>query len=255
MNESIKRLTHIINHHTKKAGISNILSVAAGVSGAGRQAERTKLENALQKSTGIKRIKILPDTETAFAASFDPGEKNCGILIAGTGSVLFFRNKSGTTVKTGGWGRYFGDEGSGYWIASEALRAVTMAYDGRGRKTSLSGILKRRFCIDSANIIKEVYHNGFEISVITEFVFRAAGKNDAVTSDILKKAAMNLIDHLKPLGNKKYSIALTGSLFTREKLLEKYFLNFAKQRFNKVTFIKSGLSPVYGALKIAHSIL
>src|ERR1022692_4399769 len=39
----------------------------------------------------------------------------------GTGSIAFGRNAAGRTARTGGWGYIFGDEGSGFDIARQAL--------------------------------------------------------------------------------------------------------------------------------------
>ena len=51
------------------------------------------------------------------------GEPGC-IVISGTGSVALARDASGREKQTGGWGYLFGDEGSGWWIGVELLRAA-----------------------------------------------------------------------------------------------------------------------------------
>src|SRR6266568_1532326 len=56
--------------------------------------------------------------------------------IAGTGSNCIGRGIDGTTYRAGGWGPALGDEGSGFWIGQEALRAGFWAKD-RGITTSL----------------------------------------------------------------------------------------------------------------------
>lgn len=52
-------------------------------------------------------------------------------LIAGTGSAAYGIRQDGATHRAGGWGYLLGDEGAGYWIGNQALRAVTLAGDGR----------------------------------------------------------------------------------------------------------------------------
>jgi N-acetylglucosamine kinase-like BadF-type ATPase len=253
IDESSKRLTAIITSISKKTGKNSIVSVAAGISGARFEKDRKFLTRYIKENSGIKQVKVMPDTETAFASAFEPGEKNCGILIAGTGSVLHYIDRSGKVIKIGGWGRHIGDEGSGYWISREALYRVTAYYDGRqkGSISVLAGILKKQFCIDSTNIIKEIYHNNFEISKITYHVFRAAEKGDVISKEIIKAAAENLLNHFIPIKNRVCKIALMGSLFSEEKLLEKNLRKAAKVRFNKIQFIKPGVRPVWGAVKIA----
>lgn len=253
MDESSKRIAEIIKSISEKTGKNSIISVAAGISGARYEKDRRAIERNIKKHTEIKKVLVLPDTETAFASAFDPGEKNCGILIAGTGSVLHYIDGTGKALKIGGWGRHIGDEGSGYWIAREALYRVTKFFDGRQKGTMLAEILKKQFCIDSTNIIKEIYHNNFEISKIAFHVFRASEAGDVTSKEIIKAAADNLLDHFIPIKNHKYKIALMGSLFSEEKLLEKYLRKAAKLRFNKIQFVKPGVRPVWGAVKIALS--
>ena len=81
---------------------------------------------------------LLPDAtiiieSDAFIASIgaigiDPGV----LLIAGTGSIVIGRDKDRSMFRVGGWGPYFGDEGSGFWIGREAVRAALRSKDSQG---------------------------------------------------------------------------------------------------------------------------
>ncbi len=250
LTESAKRLIYIVKDSIKKIGSKNVTSVVAGISGARYPKDRKNLERAISKATGVKRVKILPDTEIAFASVFNSTDKNCGIMIAGTGSILYYRDAKGKLKKVGGWGRHIGDEGSGHWIAREALYSVTRYFDGRGSTSALVKVLKREFNIDSKNIVKAVYYNGFEISKITKHVFACAGENDKVSKQIIQNAAENLLTHFIPLKNRKYKIALMGSLFSEEELLGKYLKRLAKSKRYNVEFIHPEQKPVWGAIKI-----
>jgi len=59
------------------------------------------------------------------AIGIDPGI----LLIAGTGSIVIGRDKERAMFRVGGWGPYFGDEGSGFWIGREAIRAALRSID------------------------------------------------------------------------------------------------------------------------------
>ncbi len=52
-------------------------------------------------------------------------------LIAGTGSVAYGRDAGGREHRAGGWGGPFGDEGSAFWIGTEAVRRVLRGLDAR----------------------------------------------------------------------------------------------------------------------------
>jgi N-acetylglucosamine kinase-like BadF-type ATPase len=53
------------------------------------------------------------------------------VVIAGTGSVAYGEDGAGRSVRAGGWGYLFGDEGSAFGVARDAL-ARAMAADDRG---------------------------------------------------------------------------------------------------------------------------
>src|ERR1700728_627874 len=59
------------------------------------------------------------------------------VVTAGTGSIAFGRNAPGRTARAGGWGYLFGDEGGGFWIARQAMRAALRMEEGWGVTTSL----------------------------------------------------------------------------------------------------------------------
>ena len=250
--ESSRRLLKIIKDIALNYG-NNILSLAAGISGARYEADRKKLESYIRTRTKIKHVKILPDTEIALATAFEPNQKNCGILIAGTGSILYYRDSKGQSKQVGGWGRLIGDEGSGYWIARTALSYVTKYYDKRGRKTLLTELIEEKFSMNSDTIINKIYHNGFALSKIARIVFRAAEKGDKISIDIIKGAAGELAGHFTGIKNQSFEIALTGSLFTEEKLLELELKKIIKSKYPNIKLIKPNYKPVWGAVRIARS--
>ncbi|PJO44017.1 N-acetylglucosamine kinase, partial [Lysinibacillus xylanilyticus] len=58
------------------------------------------------------------------------------LLIAGTGAIAYAFNGT-QIVRSGGWGHRAGDEGSGYWLGQEVIRAIFHMEDGRGESTIL----------------------------------------------------------------------------------------------------------------------
>lgn len=254
-NETASRLIAIIKKSASKVKLANIGYICAGISGAGFAGDRRKLEKVIATKLRFKNIKILPDTETAFASIFESHEKNCGILIAGTGSVLYYRDGNSKIKKAGGWGRLFGDEGSGYWIAREALHKVTQHYDGRFKYAKLTKAIEKELGLSAQSIIKEIYHNNLEISKAAKAVFKSAATGDKSSKEIISSAAEKLCEHFIPIGNGKIKIALCGSLFSEEILLEKYLRKITKTKFPNVKFVKPQKSPVWGAMRMALDVL
>lgn len=85
------------------------------------------------------RILVTDDARIALTGALagQPGV----VVIAGTGSIAFGRNDKGRAARAGGWGYLFGDEGGGFWIVREALRAALGWEEGWGSPTALRAML------------------------------------------------------------------------------------------------------------------
>jgi N-acetylglucosamine kinase-like BadF-type ATPase len=253
--ESVKRLTNIIKDSSRKIGLKNISYIVAGISGARNEKDRNRLSLAVSKNLRYKNIKILPDTEIAFYSVFALKQTNCAVLIAGTGSILILKGSTDKIRRIGGWGRILGDEGSGWWIAREALSSAVKSYDTSPKKSKITYMLETKFGLRGDNIIEQVYHMNFDISKITKEVFRLAENRNIAAIEIIKKAAGHLAELFGAIRNTEHVIALCGSLFTEEKLLEKYLRNIVNKEFPYITLIKPKRKPVWGAVEIGINLL
>lgn len=70
---------------------------------------------------------LMHDTPIAHAGALGGGSGV--VVIAGTGSVVYGRNDEGWSYTIGGWGFLFGDEGSAFAIARDALALLMRAQD------------------------------------------------------------------------------------------------------------------------------
>jgi glucosamine kinase len=126
-------------------------AVHAGVAGAGRQAAREALEQALRDAGVGERVRVGTDVAAAArdALDGDPGI----VLLAGTGSIAWGRGADGREARAGGWGALLGDEGSGYALGVAAMKAVVRARDGRGASTALTDVLLSDLSLDGPEAI------------------------------------------------------------------------------------------------------
>jgi N-acetylglucosamine kinase-like BadF-type ATPase len=79
-----------------------------------------------------EKLIVAHDAPAALAGGL--GGKPGIVVIAGTGSVAYGENERGETAQIGGWGHLFGDEGSGYWIALQAIKRAIYWEDHGFRK-------------------------------------------------------------------------------------------------------------------------
>ena len=247
--KTTERLMLIITKSLQRYN-NDICCIVIGLSGAREEKDRKIISEAIIQKTGFRNVYVYPDTAIAFASEFEHGQKNCGILIAGTGSVLYYLDSHGQINRAGGWGRIIGDEGSGYWIGREALKRITMYYDGIGEDTMLVKFLKKKYKLGKDSVIQAVYHDSFDISQIAKTVFYCADKGDKVSTNIIKEAAVKIAEHFRIFKKRKYTIALCGSLFTQQYLLEKYLRKITKLKYPIIKLIKSLRPPVWGAIEI-----
>lgn len=94
----------------------------------------------------VHRILEAVKGETARWAAHYWAEQYVGVIVdAGVGSAARGWTKEGQHAGAGGWGTLLGDEGSGYWIAMQAMRAVLRAHDGRDEDTLLTQLIFDHF--------------------------------------------------------------------------------------------------------------
>jgi len=118
------------------------------------------------------------------------------ITIAGTGSIAFGRNASGKTARAGGWGYVFGDEGGGFYIVRQAVRAALRFEEGWGDPTSLrSMFLDATGEPDINDLLHRFYTPEFprpRVAAFAKLVDDAAENGDAIALEILNDAAREL---------------------------------------------------------------
>ena len=84
------------------------------------------VKQAMERA-GITNWQLVSSQKIALWGALE-GEPGITV-VAETGSICFGRNAENETVRVGGWGHRIGDEGSGYAIGRDVLRAVAQAWD------------------------------------------------------------------------------------------------------------------------------
>jgi N-acetylglucosamine kinase-like BadF-type ATPase len=187
-------------------------------------------EAILREILRVEKMMLTIDAVIALsgATAGEPGI----ITIAGTGSIAFGRNAAGKTARAGGWGHLFGDEGGGFDLARQALRAALRHEEGWGPPTALYPMLLEATAAASAdNLLHRVYTTEIsrqKVASLAALVDRAAVAGDAVARDILHAAAQELATltasvrgQLFETGN-TVKVAYIGGVFRSGFLLERY---------------------------------
>jgi N-acetylglucosamine kinase-like BadF-type ATPase len=94
----------------------------------------------------VRRVVQAAEGETPRWAAHYWIDGHVGVTVdAGTGSIARGWTPDGQQAGAGGWGATLGDEGSGYWISAQAMKAVLEAQDGRIEETALTQIVFEHF--------------------------------------------------------------------------------------------------------------
>ena len=244
---------------SQKISHKDIESIVLGTTGGGRRNDAELLEkqiynDAINNSIFINKFRVESDARIALEGAFSG---NAGsILIAGTGSIMFGKDDNGEIHRVGGFGRYIGDEGSGYRIGRKGLNAVARFFDGRAKATKIADLLDQEFSISTAEqLITEVYRNNFNIAATAPLVFDAAESGDKVAQRILEDEADELLLHISAMKTKLnvevLKISLIGSILTTANYFSYLFNEKIVRGIGDVKIIEPEHSPEFGAAIMA----
>jgi N-acetylglucosamine kinase-like BadF-type ATPase len=238
------------------AGISprQIVRTCAGITGAARPEIAGVMRDLLASIVG-GQVEIVGDIEIAFEDAFGSGP---GVmLIAGTGSIAFGRNKNGETARAAGWGYPISDEGSGQWIGAEGVRAALRARDRGQSSELLSDLMEKLGASNFEDFIVRLNANpSVDFASLFPCVLAASEKKDQVAIEILTRAGRELsamagtvierLFHEQPV-----SVATHGGVFVASAMVRKSFAQELESRYRKVALLDREVDPARGALERA----
>lgn len=194
---------------------------------SGGPADKTAL---LHEMLDAGRIEVTHDALIALsgATAGEPGI----IAIAGTGSIAFGRNAQGRTARAGGWGYVFGDEGGGFDLTRQALRAALRMEEGWGPATSLREMLLEATGAGNANdLLHRFYTTDYprpRIAAFSKLVDEAANHGDPVARELLALAGQQLAFYASAVRRQLFQqgeparMAYIGGVFRSATLLDRF---------------------------------
>jgi N-acetylglucosamine kinase len=182
------------------------------------------------------------------------------ITIGGTGSISFARNAAGKFARAGGWGYVYGDEGGGFDLTRQALRAALRMEEGWGPATPLRAMLLEATSAASANdLLHKFYTPDFarpRIAALSSLVEKAAGTGDSVAADILTEAAQQLAGITLAARMQAFTpqdhtaVAYIGGVFKCQRILDEFRRRI--ERGGNTTVQAPIYGPAAGALLEAY---
>ena len=161
--------------------ISMFAGLAGGISGNNRQLITRHLS-----AYGFGKYDNGSDAQNAVSACL--GHEDGVAVIMGTGAIAFAQ-RQGVLYRTGGYGYLLGDEGSGFALGRDAIRAALEHEAGYGRPTLLTeAVLGKCAAPTVLDALASFYAGGKRlIASYAPLVFDAAQQSDAVAIEILRR--------------------------------------------------------------------
>lgn len=253
---AIKNLLKNIFDCTAKAWVEkkDIEVIVIGTAGAGNPKTAEQIKKTISESfTDETKIFVTSDAHISIEGAF-AGSSGM-IVIAGTGSTVFGKDKAGKLFRAGGYGKLIGDEGSGLSIGTKGINTIAKYFDGLIEKTQLISIIKNLYSItDKDSLLGFVYREGYDVASFAPVILQAA-ENDVYCKNILIEEATLLAKQTKAVSDKldsdSHKIVFIGSLIESENI----YSNLLKEKIKTVVptaeFVKPQFTPVEGGILIA----
>lgn len=247
----------LLEEIAEKSGV-DLRSVSASCIGtAGLRLPQTNgwMRDILSPYAGGE-IAVVGDEEIALDAVF-PGQAGV-LMIAGTGSNTLGRASTGELLTVGGWGPALADQGSGYWIGHQALRAAVHALDF-GQPTML---LDRVIEFWSASTLGDVVNIANQtpppdFSKLAPVVVACAEEGDAIALSVLREGGRLLGDdavrafrRVRALDPSPVlpGIAFVGSIFEKIAIVRESMEETVRRELPTVAIVSQIADAVQGAL-------
>ncbi len=154
-------------------------------------------------------------------------------VIAGTGSMTYGEHGA-RSLRVGGWGELFDDEGSAYWIAVRGLSTFAQMSDGRLPRGPLHDLLTEHLGLATDLDLVDVVLNRWQgdrsrIASLALTVTAAATAGDAECRRILQRAGEVLadlvtatIDQLDFSADERVPVSWSGGVFTSPEVRDSF---------------------------------
>jgi N-acetylglucosamine kinase-like BadF-type ATPase len=235
-----------------------VVRTCVGGSGAARP-ELAAMVRSILAGILSSPVDVVGDMETSLEAAFGDGPGV--IVIAGTGSSAYGRDKNGKTVRAGGWGFEVGDEGSAHWIGRAAVSAVLRASDREGdkvRSSSLAKALCKKWRVSSLLDLARTA-NSVPAPDFAALFPAVVGSHDELACPVLARAGRELADIAAVVIQKLFSeddhafvpVAMIGGVFRHAAPVREAFYTELQMLAPRAKLMPQVVDPVEGALRLA----
>ncbi len=183
--------------------------------------------------------------------------------ISGTGSNVFGVGPDGRPWRAGGWGHLLGDEGSGYWLGVQSIKAALRDREASGPETALSDAAPVFFGEPSVEAVASLVYSKpltkGEIAAFAVETAKLAEQGDAVARELYDHAARELgqqtaaVIRMTGLGSAgaPFPVGLIGSSFKAGRVFVEPLARIVREVAPTAEVTTVDMAPVGGSLLLA----
>jgi N-acetylglucosamine kinase-like BadF-type ATPase len=257
----IQAITQSVNAALQNAGLPknadarSFKFAGAHLAMTGEPEDKVEIVNELLSAD---HLVVGHDAPAALAGALSGGEGV--IVLAGTGSVACGVTREGKYARAGGHGFMFGDDGSAFAIARDALAIELMREDGSSEGELKKELLKH-FRRASLKAIAEDFYAGLlsrdQLALFAVRVGKLAERGDGTARGLMDKAAwglfslaMTVVLGLK-LERKPVRISYGGGVFKSRRLRARFTAEVTVE-LPQAQVVAPRFEPDVGALLLAY---
>ncbi len=254
------RVSSTIQRHFKdaleaaRANPSECIGVCLGLAGVGRESDQRMLVPLFDDLFGKDHYLLTNDADIALTGG--TLSEDGIIVLAGTGSMVYGRNREQVNARVGGYGPMISDEGSGYKMAISGLKAIAHSHDGFHGPTRIKDFFFNALNVsdfdEMIQLVNSSSLNREKIAALAPLVIRAASEDDPIADEIINHEADQLAIAVEVLHKKlqlpdRIDVVLSGGLFAEDSYYGQMVKRKIKYLLPGANVISPRLEPVIGA--------
>jgi glucosamine kinase len=259
---AVDALLGVAEQAIERAGIGGDELAAAVIAVAGTDTDAIARQMRAARSDDWI---VVNDVVGAWAAATG-AEPGIGV-ISGTGSNVFGVGRPdspagwlGSPWRAGGWGHLLGDEGSGYWLGVQSIKAALRDREASGPATALSQAAVEFFAAPSVEALAaHVYAKPLTKSEIAAFATetsRVAERGDAVARELYARGAGELGEQIAAVIHQTglsgvFPVGLIGSAFKAGSVFVEPLTRAVHAHAPEARVAVVEMAPVGGSLLLA----
>lgn len=200
----IEKLPLLIKKILRKWKVKEVNSLIVGAKGVWKKNKRESLKQNLKRLA--KNILVISDVEMAYQLTL--GDSIGILILAGTGSIAYGKDKCGHWARAGGLGPVNGDEGSGYWIGSQWIRLKKIGMKdllihdppiwriASRRRSALLEEYRRSYCsseVENFSGVGQKEKSVRKIASLAPMVIEKARRGEPIAGRIVQEAQDHLV--------------------------------------------------------------